>query len=38
MKKITNGSFLMKITFTVPKVLFFKTTDRYTAVYWIPIL
>ena len=30
MKKIRNGSLLMKIITTVPKVLFFKTADWYT--------
>ena len=29
-KKIRNGSLLMQIISTVPKVLFFKTTDLYT--------
>ena len=36
MKKIRNGSLLMKIISTVPKVLFFKTTDPYAAA--MPIL
>ena len=30
MKEIRNESLLMKIVFTVPKVLFFKTPDLYT--------
>ena len=29
-KKIRNGTLLVKIISTVPKVLFFKTTDLYT--------
>ena len=36
MKKLRNWSLLMKIIFTVPKVLFFKTTDLYTVyLFWI---
>ena len=34
MKKIRNESLLMKIVFTVPKVLFFKTTDLYTVYFF----
>ena len=29
MKKITHGSLLRKVLSTVPKVVFFKITDRY---------